>query len=67
MEARPTEHLTNQDEDCFNESLLKLLNGQQDFQKQSYNMIQDIIHRQEYHNLMRDISIYDGKNMDLAD
>ena len=46
---------------------MTLLNGQQDFQKQSFNMIQDITHRQEYVNLMRDIPIYDGKNMDLAD
>ena len=30
-------------------------------------MIQDITCRQEYDNLMRDIPIYDGKNMDLAD
>ena len=30
-------------------------------------MIQDKTCRQEYDNLMRDILIYDGKNMDLAD
>ena len=30
-------------------------------------MIQDITCRQEYDNLMRDIPIYDGKNMDVAD
>ena len=29
-------------------------------------MIQDIAYRQEYDNLMRDIQIYDGKNIDLA-
>ena len=51
----------------FNESLLTLLNGQEDLQKQSFNMIQDITHRQEYENLMRDIPICDVKNMDLAD
>ena len=56
--------MTHQDEDHFNKSLL---NGQQDLQKQSFNMIQDITHRQEYNNLMRDIPIHDGKNMDLAD
>ena len=61
------ENLTNPDKDCFNESLLTLLNAQQDVQKQSFNMIQDITCRQEYDNLMRDIPIYDGKNMDLAD
>ena len=30
-------------------------------------MIQDITHRQEHDNLMRDILIYDSKNMDLAE
>ena len=30
-------------------------------------MIQDITQRQEYDNLVRDISIDGGKNMDLAD
>ena len=33
IEARPTENVTNLDEDHFNESLLTLLNGQY-FQKQ---------------------------------
>ena len=67
MEARPTENLTNPDEECFNELLVTLLNGQQDLQKQSLNMIQDITCRQEYDNLMKNIPIYDGKNMDLVD
>ena len=67
MEARPTENLTNQDEDHFNESLFTLLNGHQDLQKQSFNIIHDITCRQEYDSLMRVIPIYDGKNMDLAD
>ena len=67
MEARPTENLASQDEYHFNESLLTPLNGQPDLQKQSFNMIQDITCRQEYNNLIRDIPIYDGKNMDLAD
>ena len=58
--------MTNQDEDHFNDSLLALLNGQ-DLQKQSFNMMHDITHRHKYDNLMRDIPIYDGKNMDLAD
>ena len=57
--------MINQDEDHLNESLLTLLNRKKDFQ--SFNMIQDITCRQEYDNLMRDIPIYDGKNMDLAD
>ena len=30
-------------------------------------MIQDKAHRQQYNNLMRDIPIYDGQNMDLTD
>ena len=45
---------------------MTILHGQQDLQKQSFNMIQDTTHRQEYYNLMRDIPIYDSKNMDLA-
>ena len=65
--ARPTGNVTNQDGDHFNKLLLTLLNGQQDLQKQSFNMIQDIMHRQESDNLMRNILIYDGKNIDLAD
>ena len=58
--------MTKPDKDHFNESLLTLLNGQQDLQKQSFNIIQDITGRQEYDNLMRDIPIYDGKNMVIA-
>ena len=46
-------NLTNLDEDHFNETLLTLLNGQQDLQKQSFNMIQDMTCRHEYDNLMR--------------
>ena len=30
-------------------------------------MMQDMNHRHEYDNLMQDISMYDGKNIDLAD
>ena len=66
-EVRPIQNLTNPDKDHFNESLLTLLNGQQGLQIQSFNMIQDITHRQEYDTLMRDIPIYGVKNMDLAD
>ena len=42
-------------EDHFNESLLSPLNGQQDLQKQSLNMMLDMTHRHEYDNLMMDI------------
>ena len=59
--------MTNPEEDHFNESLLTVLNGQQDLQKQSLKMMQDIKCRHDYANLMRDIPIYDGKNMELAD
>ena len=59
--------MTNSEEDHFNESLIALLNGQQDLQKQSLNMMQDITQRHEYDNLIRHIPIYDGKNMELAD
>ena len=58
---------TNLDEDYFNKSFLTLLNGQQDLQKQSFNMMQDMTHRHEYDNLLKDIPIYEGKNMELAD
>ena len=30
-------------------------------------MMKDMTHRHEYGNLMRDILMYDGKNMELAD
>ena len=46
---------------------MTLLNGQQDLQRQLFNMMQDKIHRHEYDNLMRDIPIYDVINMELAD
>ena len=49
------DNLTNLDEDHFNKSMLTLLNGQQDLQKQSFNMMQDMAHRHEYDSLMRDI------------
>ena len=67
IEIRPMENVTNPDEGNSNESLLILLNEQEDLQKQSFNIGQDATHRQEYDNLMRDIPIYDGRNMDLAD
>ena len=57
----------NPKEDQFNESLITLLNGQQDKQKQSLNMLQDMTCRHDYDNLMRDILIYNGKNIKLAD
>ena len=61
------DNMTNLEKDHFNESLLTLLNGQQDLQRQSLDMIQDMTCRHEHDNLMRDILIYDGKNMELAD
>ena len=54
-------NITNLEEDCLNESLLTLLNCQQDLQKQSFNVMQDMTHRHEYDNLIRDIPIYDRK------
>ena len=48
-------NMTNPKEDHFNESLITLLNGQQDLQKQSLGMMQDTIHRHDYDNCMRDI------------
>ena len=41
MEIRAMENFNNSDKDYFNESLLTLLNGQQNLQKQSFNVIQD--------------------------
>ena len=38
-------------------------NGQHNLQKQSFNMLADMTYKQENENLMRDIPIYDGKNM----
>ena len=61
------QNVTNPDKVHLNESLLTLLNGEQDLQKQSFNMIPNITCRQEFDNLMIDIPIYDGQNMDLAD
>ena len=51
--------MTNSEEDHLNESLITLLNGQQDLQKQSLNMMLDITHRHKHDNLMRGIPIYD--------
>ena len=42
--------MTNSEEDCFNELLITLLNGQQDLQNQSLNMMQDMTHSHEYDN-----------------
>ena len=55
------------EEDWFNESIITLLSRQQDLQKQSLDMMQNMTRWHEYDNLMRDITIHDGKNMDLAD
>ena len=59
--------ITYSEDDRFIESFLTLLNGQQDLQRKSLNMTQDMKCRHEYNSLMQDIPIYDGKNMDLAD
>ena len=59
--------MTNSEEECFNISLITLLNDQQDLQKQSLNKMQNMTHRHEYDDLMRDIPMYNGKNMTLAD
>ena len=55
--------VTNSKEDQFNESLITLLNGQ----NQLLNMMKGMTCRHEYDNLMRDIPMYDGKSMKLAD
>ena len=51
-EVMTIENVTNLDKDHFNESLLTLLNGQHDLQKQSFNMMQDMTCRHEYDNLI---------------
>ena len=56
-----TNNMTNLGEDWFNKSLLTLLNGQEDLQKQSFNMMQDMTHRHKFDNLMTDIPRYDEK------
>ena len=43
------------------------MSGQKDLQKQSLHVMKDMTCRYEYDSLMRDIPIYDGKNMELAD
>ena len=58
-EIMATNNITNPEEDHFNESLLTLLNGQQDLQKQSFNLMQDMTCRHGYDTLMRCIPIYD--------
>ena len=40
------------EDDQFNEYLVTLLNGQQDLQRKSLHMIQDMNCRHEYYNLM---------------
>ena len=60
-------NMTNSSGDPFNELLITLLNGKQDVQKQSLNMMQDITHRHKYDHLVRDIPVYDEKNMEWGD
>ena len=48
--------------------MITLLNCQQDLQKQSLSMVQDMTHKHEYDNLMRDMPIYNEKKiMEVAD
>ena len=58
---------TCSEEDQFKESNLTLLSGQQDLQKQSLDIMQNMTRWQEYDNLMRDITICDEKNRNIAD
>ena len=67
MDRTMKTHITNPDEDYFNESIITLLNGQQDLQKQVLDMMKNMMRWHEYDNLMWDIPIHDGKNMDLVD
>ena len=66
-DSTPKIQMTSSEEDWFNESIVTLLSGQQDLQKQSLEMMHNMTRHCEYYNLMRDITIYDGKNMHLAD
>ena len=54
-------------EDWFNESIITVLSGQQDLPKHLLDMIQNMTRWHECDNLIRVITTYDGKNMDLAD
>ena len=67
METMTKINLTNSEDDRFNESWITLLSGQQDVQKQSLYMMQDMTYKHEYDSLMGDIPIYDRKNMELMD
>ena len=64
--STPKLETTSSGEDWFNEPIVTLLSGKQELQKQSLEMMQNMTRHHEYDNLMRDITIYDGKNMDLA-
>ena len=68
FDSTPKKHMASSEEDWFNESILTLLGGQQDFQKQSLEMMQNMTRCNEYNNLMRDITVYDRKKKwNLAD
>ena len=60
-------NMTNSAEDQFNKSLIPLLNGQNHLQKHLLNMKKDVTCRYKKKYLMRDISIYVGKSIELAD
>ena len=51
-ETVPRQNQTITEDDQFNESLINLLNGQQDLHRQSLHMMQDMNHKHEYDNLM---------------
>ena len=54
-------------EDQFNQPIITLLSGQQNLQTQLLDMMKNMTRQHEYENVMRDINICDGKNIDLAD
>ena len=67
LDSTPKIQMTSSEEDWFNESIIILLSRQQDLQKQLLDMMQIVTRWHEYDNSMRYITIYDRKNMDLAD
>ena len=59
--STPKIQITSSKEDQLNEYILPLLSGQQDLQKQSLKMMQNITRHHEYDSSMMYITIYDGK------
>ena len=58
--------MTCPEEDQLNETIITLSSGQQDLQKQSFNMMQNMTGQHEYDNLMRDNTIYDRKKHECS-